>query len=359
MQTKKRRSLKGYQHSNSNRYLLSYRVLHRIGLRNSLNTLSLTFQDQIPFTFQFPVSPRSEMSLMVRSLELCLLSVLMGITSFIAGMAPLKLPLSTAHLNLVSMLSMGMLIGTSLVIVIPEGIETLYDSIKDHEEAPIPRYIGISLILGFMTMFIIDNCSSILENFNINYNLSSDKVNFDSILEKVKSIFKSPLTLGLILHSAVDGISLGSSFSKEDTSLGIIFFVMIIIHKLPTAFSLTTLLFKEGLPQSLLQLHLAVFSLITPVTSVVTYFILLALDMDNEFTISIMLLYSGGTFIYIVTHVMLEILTGERENQYRPPQSSDSDSTIHEHAKITGSELGISLLGMLVPIFMSFLGGHH
>lgn len=292
--------------------------------------------------------------------ELGLLSILMGATSYLAGLAPLKIPLASKHLNLISVFSMGMLIGTSLVIVIPEGIDTLDESSSNLSHSVKSRYIGISLLFGFMIMYLIDNSSTILSNFNIKYDVNQAHRNYDSQLEKFKSIFKSPLTLGLIFHSAVDGISLGSSFSKDDITIGVIFFIMIIIHKLPTAFSLTTLLAKSSLPGSFVKLHLIVFSLITPISALLTYILFLLLNLENEFAISILLLFSGGTFLYIVTHVMLEILSDDKdESNYRPP-SNESEETVtnHVHSKLTNLELGISLLGMIIPILMSFIGDH-
>lgn len=61
-------------------------------------------------------------------LTLLSLSVVMAVASFLAGILPLSLSLSTSRLRLISTIGMGVLVGTSLVVIIPEGIETLYSA---------------------------------------------------------------------------------------------------------------------------------------------------------------------------------------------------------------------------------------
>ncbi|KAJ9639434.1 hypothetical protein H2199_006467 [Coniosporium tulheliwenetii] len=56
------------------------------------------------------------------------LSMIMAIASFLAGMLPLSLALSQRQLRFTSALGTGVLVGTSLIVIIPEGIETLYSA---------------------------------------------------------------------------------------------------------------------------------------------------------------------------------------------------------------------------------------
>ncbi|EAW14061.1 Mn(2+) transporter ATX2 [Aspergillus clavatus NRRL 1] len=56
------------------------------------------------------------------------LSVVMAITSFVVGSLPLAFTLSPSQLRLISSLGMGVLVGTSLIVIIPEGVETLYSA---------------------------------------------------------------------------------------------------------------------------------------------------------------------------------------------------------------------------------------
>ncbi|KAL2850600.1 ZIP zinc transporter-domain-containing protein [Aspergillus pseudoustus] len=60
---------------------------------------------------------------------LLILSIVMAITSFVVGSLPLAFKLSPSQLRLISSLGMGVLVGTSLIVIIPEGVETLYDAV--------------------------------------------------------------------------------------------------------------------------------------------------------------------------------------------------------------------------------------
>ncbi|OBT86134.1 hypothetical protein VE02_05425 [Pseudogymnoascus sp. 03VT05] len=59
---------------------------------------------------------------------LLVLSVVMAVASFLAGALPLSMSLSQSQLRLLSAIGMGVLVGTSLVVIIPEGIEAVYAS---------------------------------------------------------------------------------------------------------------------------------------------------------------------------------------------------------------------------------------
>ena len=58
---------------------------------------------------------------------LCL-GLVMAVASFLAGILPLTLTLSPSQLRLISTVGMSVLVGTSLVVIIPEGVETLYSA---------------------------------------------------------------------------------------------------------------------------------------------------------------------------------------------------------------------------------------
>ncbi|KAI9799061.1 MAG: hypothetical protein M1833_004255 [Piccolia ochrophora] len=64
--------------------------------------------------------------------------------SIVAGALPLSFSLSKSQLRLVSSLGMGILVGTSLIVIIPEGIETLYTAAQAaHTPANGRRQLGV------------------------------------------------------------------------------------------------------------------------------------------------------------------------------------------------------------------------
>lgn len=60
------------------------------------------------------------------------LCIVMAAASFLAGVLPLALNLSSTRLRMISTIGMGVLVGTSLIVIIPEGVETLYSSGTTH-----------------------------------------------------------------------------------------------------------------------------------------------------------------------------------------------------------------------------------
>ncbi|KAI6858882.1 Zinc/iron permease [Hortaea werneckii] len=367
---------------------------------------------------------------------LLFLCLVMGGASFAAGALPLSFSLSARQLRLLTALGTGVLVGTSLIVIIPEGIETLYSaggkghahseraivrslqgravetghvvsaynsiqpfpavvaradeghpSDKDtgfvtgpddgfeqaeenigqvspthpssasttntHDEDHKPHnrephaWVGISLITGFILMYLIDILPQHLtqptqpRRFSINltsFNLSrptSDPDNAenstptrDTFPSTSPTSADSPhathphhrpssTTLGLVIHAAADGIALGASSTSTTTSnsrnLNLIIFLALLLHKTPAAFGLTTTLLKQGLSKRRARGHLLLFSLAAPVGAVVTWFAAGFLGIGGgdgeggrEFSVGVLLLFSAGTFLYVAMHAMQE-----------------------------------------------------
>lgn len=62
------------------------------------------------------------------TLVLLLLVIVMLVGSYLAGSIPLVMRLSEQKLKLVTVLGAGLLVGTALTVIIPEGIRALYSS---------------------------------------------------------------------------------------------------------------------------------------------------------------------------------------------------------------------------------------
>ncbi|RDW90429.1 Mn(2+) transporter ATX2 [Aspergillus mulundensis] len=73
------------------------------------------------------------------------LSTVMAITSFVVGSLPLAFKLSPSQLRLISSLGMGVLVGTSLIVIIPEGVETLYDAVPVEHKSLSGRSVALPL----------------------------------------------------------------------------------------------------------------------------------------------------------------------------------------------------------------------
>ena len=170
-------------------------------------------------------------------------------------------------------------------------------------------WVGVSLILGFILMYLIDTLPSLNpspppQRMNIYSlsDLSSTAPSSSSSQATPKASFST--TLGLVIHAAADGIALGASAAQP--SLSFIIFIAIMVHKAPAAFGLTSVLMKQGLGKRQARAHLVAFSLAAPIGALCTWLLVRILGGGGEsgpgadsmkFWTGVILLFSGGTFL--------------------------------------------------------------
>lgn len=97
------------------------------------------------------------------------------------------------------------------------------------EEPEYSSTIGLSLVLGFVFMMIVDQISSRQNNDSY----GSDR--------------NSTATIGLVVHAAADGIALGAAATTSHHDVEMIVFLAIMLHKAPAAFGLVSFLLHEGI----------------------------------------------------------------------------------------------------------------
>lgn len=317
--------------------------------------------------------------------------------SFLVGALPLTFTLSPSQLRFISSLGMGVLVGTALVIIIPEGVETLYSSQQkahsslqsraldvkwSHQNIPglVPRdvpeilnlpgpvipdvasagefasalaerspadedsgaqkeqdehhdedeagalhaWIGISLVSGFILMYLIDRLPAYItppKPRRLPYHISLDNLGAaglrrssspsrgEGLLEndsraQSSSNHSFAMTTGLVIHAAADGIALGASGSNS--SLSFIIFLALLVHKAPAAFGLTSVLLKHGLSSRAARGHLLVFSLAAPAGAILTFLAVQTLgsgvggdESSHRWRTGVLLLFSAGTFLSV------------------------------------------------------------
>lgn len=196
---------------------------------------------------------------------------------------------------------------------------------EEHEREPPTFYIGLSLITGFILMFLIDKvpryASESLQTpsqprhislGNLSQGLHSTTSLSDGLESEsfLQSLTPSPrvtrslaTTTGLVIHAFADGIAMGATASSSNTQLGFIIFLAIMIHKAPAAFGLTSVLLKQGLSKRAARGHLIIFSLASPFGALSTYLLVGILGgnhMEGEkgqWWTGMLLLFSAGTFL--------------------------------------------------------------
>jgi zinc transporter 9 len=192
-------------------------------------------------------------------------------------------------------------------------------------------WVGISLITGFILMYLIDTLPRHAGTPSRPQRFSISLTQFSLTRDRTSSIPETPTTsssahqhgttsrpssttVGLVIHACADGIALGAS-STTTSRLSFIIFLAIMIHKAPAAFGLTSVLLKQGLSTRAARAHLIVFSLAAPVGALLTWgaahllgysTAALGSSTSTEFVTGVLLLFSGGTFLYVAMHTMQE-----------------------------------------------------
>ncbi|XP_035255340.1 zinc transporter ZIP9-B [Anguilla anguilla] len=305
------------------------------------------------------------------AIVIILISVAMFVGCFLLGLIPLMFKLSEQKLQYVSVLGAGLLCGTALAIIIPEGVELLENSWR----GPVPPcssgggrenssggtpppalpatqglpphfFIGVSLVVGFTLMFVVDQIGSYLSIHDPRTGVSSST--------------SITATLGLVIHAAADGVALGAAVASSQVSVQVIVFLAVILHKAPAALGLVSFLMHSGLEKRQIQKHLLAFSVAAPLLAISTYFILIATGGSSQSRLSatgIGMLFSAGTFLYVATvHVLPEISS-------RGQQQQQASSHLHHHAGAASYQQGglgvleslTLIIGTALPVLLALV----
>ncbi|KAM9356377.1 zinc transporter ZIP9 isoform 2-T2 [Pholidichthys leucotaenia] len=300
--------------------------------------------------------------------SISLLSLAMLVGCYVAGTIPLAVNFSEERLKLITVLGAGLLCGTALAVIIPEGVHALYEEIlegvhhshsqggivegsepkaeaeaalaasgkHEHSHEELHACIGVSLVLGFVFMLLVDQ----IGNSHVHNTEDPESARVTSS--------KITTTLGLVVHAA------GAAASTSQTSVQLIVFVAIMLHKAPAAFGLVSFLMHAGLERNRIRKHLLVFALAAPVLAMLTF---LGLSQSSKEALSdinatgVAMLFSAGTFLYVATvHVLPEVGGGGGH--------SHSSAGGNGGKGLSKVEVGALVLGCLIPLVLS-IGHHH
>lgn len=324
----------------------------------------------------------------------------MFLGSYLSGLVPLAFTLSETKMRYVTVLGAGLLVGTALAVILPEGVNALYmseletnqmltqhevhsehkiigrhlnqhveeppvDHVRSNKEVkgdvlpPVHQHtedrarvlssevghkhtdtthsaIGVTLILGFVFMLIVDNFGSRIIRHHGNQILDPSG---SLIIAKPKPTWTA--TLGLVVHAAADGIALGAASATSRLNVELIVFMAIMLHKAPAAFGLVSFLMSDGVDRKRIRRHLLIFSLAAPVMAMVTFVLLKSRIRDTYSvdTTGLAMLFSAGTFLFVATvHILPEVQSHYDDRQFR------------------AVELLILVIGCCFPIILSM--GH-
>jgi len=204
------------------------------------------------------------------------LSFIIVAVGFAAGIVPFFFNWShkTAHRWIA--FGAGTILGAAFLHMIPEGYELAGAS-------SLPM-----LLAGFLALYII-------EQLALKHPHEEDKGEFHEI---------GFLTfLGIATHNLIDGIALGSGMSLPQLTPAI--FLALILHKIPTTFSLSLLLVHGDYKKVSILKFLLVVLVAIPLGTLLSQAVVENFGVDHAKTIGRLILFSAGTFFYIGAYELL------------------------------------------------------
>ncbi|KAI3648142.1 hypothetical protein MP228_005996 [Amoeboaphelidium protococcarum] len=375
------------------------------------------------------------------------LNLVTFLLSYFASQLPLMIQIQDKYMKQLSAVSGGLLVGTALLIVIPEGVDALYENCSslpaestaafnsnsrvanknnkdrqqssrstnrtqlanpkinddddnhdvsrqkrdydamDNQENDEHKHgsdhkdnksftVGMSLLIGFAVMFIVDQSTSHEHHYQHYHHHSVDDnqnrsqiplVNKRSLNNGFKEMDDedhglelanvisassqkqhqqtqhsrvdhkmnpSSMMIGMLIHCASDGIAMGVSTLSDSDQLTFVIFLAILLHKAPSAFALTAILMdKYQLGRRRIKQWMLLFTAMPSLSCMVTFIVqqlYQSIRLQSIFTkhsgdrqaascmsnlTGSLLLVSGGSFLYVsCVHILPEIFTNDHSD---------------------------------------------
>jgi len=266
---------------------------------------------------------------MALPLELLVLCAAMFLGCFVAGKLAIMLQGRVG-------VGGGVLLGTALTLILPEGVHALYSDPHGHHPgpshppdtppapsptpAPPPEnrefVLGLSVLLGFIFIMLTERLfggggeGDLLPSPNSpSLGEGEDEVG-PVILTRRKSQFSA--IIGLMVHSAADGLALGAAAASHAAGLQLWVFVALMAHKAPTAFSFINFLLQHARKPSDVRdanTILWLFAMAAPLGALATYAFMALTGLSGHYWSAVGLLFSCGTFLNVATlHVLPSVV---------------------------------------------------
>jgi zinc and cadmium transporter len=195
-------------------------------------------------------------------------SALILAASVAGGLVPLKWHGSRDRLPFLLSLSAGLMVGAIFFHMLPEAIELM------------GRGASVGLLAGFLFLYV-------LERFMQIHACEGDAC---GVHELGMLAF-----IGMSIHTLTDGLALGAGM--HGVTLGFSVFLAILAHKVPSAFSLSSILAHAGYGVKKIIIMLVVFALLVPAGVVV--YALLERVLPGAPLEGFFVAFACGSFIHI------------------------------------------------------------
>ena len=237
------------------------------------------------------------------------LAALTLILALIGSLFPIfsKIKENPETLRRITGISSGILLASALLVVVPEGFELATGEHEEHEEEGHEEeeagheeeelgnlLIGGAILAGLLMMLILEG-SGIGHAIHEEHHDHHDEHGHEHVHHMTTPWL---LVLGLSLHSAADGLAIGSAAAGTSEAVTALVAMAVLIHKVPAAFSLGVFSMHEREDRNDSIKDVVLFSLATPVMIMISFYALEGLDGH---LIALAMLFAAGTFLYVAT----------------------------------------------------------
>lgn len=217
-----------------------------------------------------------------------LMYILLFLSVIISGSSVLFINISSKNLKLILSFSGAFLFAISVLHLIPE----IYEAGTEN--------IGLYILIGFFAQILLEFFSEGIEHGHIHIHKH----------DHAKHAFPYAMMIGLSIHSFLEGMPLANVDTESHRSL----LTGIILHNIPIAIALMTMLLQSHISKKQAILWLIVFALVTPLGTFTSYAI--GENMIGGFAIYFdrIMAVVVGIFLHISTTILFESSENHRFN---------------------------------------------
>ncbi|HNO71344.1 MAG TPA: ZIP family metal transporter [Bacteroidia bacterium] len=206
-----------------------------------------------------------------------LLYLLLFITVIASGCSVLIFKVNNKTLKLILSFSGAYLLGITVLHLIPEVYSNTTTT------------TGIFVLLGFLLQIFIEYFSEGIEHGHIH------------IHKDAKGSFPVTIMMALSIHSFMEGMPLSGNYNETKQSLA----TGIILHNLPIAIALMSMLIQSGLKKGWAIFWLIIFALMTPIGALTGNVLEESIGFITHYEKHIMAVVVG-IFLHVSTTILFE-----------------------------------------------------
>lgn len=207
----------------------------------------------------------------------------------LSGLGVFVFPLEKKRIRLLLSFSGAYLFSLSLVHFLPE--------IYQHAGAK----AGLFVLFGFLIQLVLEIISGGIEHGHIHVHKNNTKVPYSIII-------------GLGLHSFIEAMPLAFSAGEENLFSNTPLLLGIVLHKIPVAIVLVSLLLQSGISKQTSFLWLLIFAAIAPLGLGAGYLFGESLAHNIHHFTDLLMAVVVGIFLHVSTTILFEAGEGHRFN---------------------------------------------